>query len=147
MGKVPATQARNELIEEVWNSGDVRNRKVSSIISNKKFEFPCTFPEDAKPEAVAPQADAPDIPRPMDQKDLTPIEHVAPDNDCVVELGSHDDGRPVYEFRHKQVDGTIVNHAKICAEDLEQVIRSQPITGRCVIEPDKCKALLYPEEL
>ncbi len=91
---MPSRQARRELVEEVWNAGDIRNRKVASMISNKKFEFPCTFPEDTAPVAEA-EKEYPDIPRPDDQKDLVPIKHEAPDNDCIVELGPHEDNRPV----------------------------------------------------
>ena len=144
VGKLTEREARQELVEEMWNAGDMRNRKVPAMIEGKTFEFPCTFPADAKP--VAEEAkEFPNIPRPADQKKLTPIEHDAPENDCVVEMGPHDDGRPTYEFRHKQPDGTIVNHVHVCAPDLEAIIRAQPIDGTCRIEPDKCKVLLYPE--
>ncbi len=40
-----------------------------------------------------------------------------------------------------------MKHPFICGEDLETLINSQTIDGKCHIEPDKCKALLYPEEL
>jgi hypothetical protein len=91
---MPVKVARKKLIEEVWNAGDSKDPGVSKMISDKKFEFPCSFPEESKP-VVEAEKTYPDIPRPADQKDLTPIKHEAPDNDCVVELGPHDDGRPV----------------------------------------------------
>jgi ankyrin repeat protein len=147
VGKLNHDEARKKLVEEVWNAASGRNLEVPKLLETKKFDFPCRFPEDANP-APSTEKEYPDIPRPADEEELTPIEHDAPDNDCAVELGPHDDGRPVYQFIHKQPDGSIYEHeAYICASDLEALIKSQTIDGKCRIEPDKCKALLYPEEL
>ena len=153
VGKLSKKEARNELIEEVFNAGDLRNRKIPKMIENKKFEFPCIFPEDEKP---VEEGEKPDIPRPADEKELTPVKHEG--GVCVLNQDGnddgefvgvpHEDGRPVYQFRHKQPNGTIYNHVDyICAEDLKALIDNNTIDGKCRIEPDKCQALLYPEEL
>ena len=91
---MPAKEARKKLIEEVWNAADATNPAVAKMISDKKFEFPCSFPEESKPVAEG-EKEYPDIPRPDDQKELTPIKHEKPDNECAPELGPHDDDRPV----------------------------------------------------
>ena len=146
VGKMLDYQARKELVEEVWLAASSRNRDVPVILEKKDFGFPCVFPEDAKPETT-PEEVFPDILRPADEKDLVPIRHDPPDNTCVVELGVHEDNRPVWQFQHKQPDGTINKHEGkfICAEDLEATIRSNVIDGRC-FDP-ACRAKIYPEEL
>lgn len=146
VGKISDYEARKELIEEVWIAASARNRDVPVILEKKDFGFPCIFPEDAKPEAT-PEQVFPDILRPADEKDLVPIRHDPPDNVCLVELGVHEDNRPVWQFQHKQPDGTINKHEGkfICGEDLEAFIRSNTIDGRC-FDP-ACKAKIYPEEL
>jgi ankyrin repeat protein len=149
-GKISKNEAMRELVEECWIAALTRNRAVPSMIEKKKFDFPCVFPEGAevttRPDEEQP---FPDILRPADEKDLAPVKHEKPDNECVVEIGPHEDGRPVFQFQHKQPDGTIYKHEGeyICAEDLEELIRGGQITGKCPINPEKCKALLYPEEL
>lgn len=146
VGKITDQEARTELIEEVWTAASARNRDVPVILEKKEFGFPCVFPEDTKPEGATEQV-FPDILRPADEKDLVPIRHDPPDNTCVVEMGPHEDDRPVWQFQHKQPDGSINKHEGnfICAEDLELTIRANPMDGRC-FDPS-CKAKIYPEEV
>lgn len=150
VGKITRQDAIQELVEEMWIAASTRNRAVPSMIEKKKFDFPCVFPEGAevttRPGEEQPY---PDVPRPADEKDLVPIRHEKPDNECVVEIGAHEDDRPVFQFQHKQPDGSIYKHEGeyICGEDLEGLIRGKDIDGKCPINPEKCKGLLYPEEL
>lgn len=150
VGKIPDREARTELVEEVWKAADTRNRMVAKIIERKKFDFPCEFPADAT-QTTRPdtEQELPDIKRPADQAELVPIKHEAPDNNCIIEIGPHEDGRPVFQFQHKQPDGSVYRHEGeyICAADLETLIDSQMVDGKCKINPEKCKALMYPEEI
>ena len=147
VGKISETQGRKELIEETWKGADIRMRNVPKILEQKKFDFPCEFPADTVPGTEA-ETVYPDIPKPAGFQP-NPVKHESPDNECLVELGEHDDHRPVFQFIHKQPDGTTWEHKGeyICAEDLESAIRSKPMDGTCPINPEKCKGKIYPEEL
>jgi hypothetical protein len=147
VGKISEKEGRKELIEETWKGADIRMRNVPKILEQKKFDFPCEFPADSVPVADADKV-YPDIPKPAGLQP-NPIEHKAPDNACLVELGEHDDNRPVFQFIHKQPNGTTWEHKEeyICAEDLESAIRSKTMDGMCPINPEKCKGKIYPEEL
>jgi ankyrin repeat protein len=104
---------------------------------------------------------APDFPRPEADRDLLPIRHEAGgagpaaagaggDNYCGPNLGPHDDGRPTFQFRHRQPDGSVFTHPHdefICGEDLVAVINVDQFTGKCPINPEACKADLHPDEL
>jgi hypothetical protein len=63
-----------------------------------------------------------------------------------VEGGPSENG-PVWEFQHKQPDGSVFKHEGefVCAEDLVGLLKSREIDGRCY--SIQCKAKLYPEEL
>ena len=147
VGKISEKEGRKKLIEETWKGADIRTQNVPKILEQKKFDFPCEFPADSVPVAEADKV-YPDIPKPAGLQP-NPIEHNAPDNACLVELGEHDDNRPVFQFIHKQPDGTTWEHKDeyICAEDLESAIRSNPMDGLCRINSEKCKGRIYPEEL
>lgn len=147
VGKISETQGRKKLIEETWKGSDIRMEDVPKILEQKKFDFPCEFPADTVPGTEAEKVYS-DIPKPAGLQP-NPIKHESPDNECLVELGEHDDHRPVFQFIHKQPDGTTWEHKDeyICGEDLESAIRSKPIDGTCPINPDKCKGKIYPEEL
>ena len=149
VGKIPEKEALTELVEEMWIAALSRNRAVPRIIESKRFDFPCAFPEDAAVVTRPDEVDHPDVPRPAEEKELTPVKHETPDNECVAELGPHEDKRPVYQFRHKQANGSIYEHKNeyVCGEDLEAMIRANIFTGLCPMNPDKCKAKLYPEEV
>ncbi len=149
VGTISKEEAITELVEEAWLAANSKTRAVKRILETKKFEFPCSFPENAEQTTRPPEAEFPDIPRPADEKDLTPIKHEAPDNVCGPEMGPHEDDRPVYQFRHKQPDGSINEHKDeyICGADLEILIRANDFTGLCPLNPETCKAKLYPEEL
>ncbi len=146
VGKISEKEGRKELIEETWKGADIRMRNVPKILEQKKFDFPCEFPADTM--TVADEKVYPDIPKPAGLQP-NPVKHESPDNECIVELGEHADRRPVYQFIHKQPDGTTWEHKDeyICAEDLESAIRSKPMDGTCPINPEKCKGKIYPEEL
>lgn len=169
VGKMLDNEARDELVEEMWRAARGRNltdKEIETILQTRKF----TIPEGAFPTAVVPTtADSaavvyPDILRPVDEKDLTPIEHKQPDNLCAVDFNMpHDDNRSVWQFRHKQPDGSIYDHTYkegssaaagggetiteyVCAIDLESTMRAQTIDGKCPLK-DRCKGVLYPEEI
>jgi ankyrin repeat protein len=148
VGKISETEGRKKLIAETWKGADIHIQNVPKILEQKKFDFPCEFPEDTAPVADV-EMEYPDIPKPAGLQP-NPIEHRLPDNACIVELGEHDDNRPVFQFIHKQPDGTTTWEHKdeyICGEDLESAIRSRPMDGMCPINPEKCKGKIYPEEL
>ena len=147
VGKISETEGRKKLIEETWKGADIRMRNVPKILEQKKFDFPCEFPADTVPGTEAEKV-YPDIPKPAGLQP-NPIKHESPDNECIVELGEHDDHRPVFQFIHKQPDGTTWEHKDeyICGEDLESAIRSKPMDGTCPVNPEKCKGKIYPEEL
>lgn len=147
VGKLSETEGRKELIEETWKGADIRMRNVPKILEQKKFDFPCEFPADTVPGTETEKV-YPDISKPTGLQP-NPIKHESPDNECLVELGEHDDHRPVFQFIHKQPDGTTWEHKDeyICGQDLESAIRSKPMDGTCPINPEKCKGKIYPEEL
>jgi hypothetical protein len=147
VGKIDDVEARKELVEETWKAADIRNRNVPTILAKKDFGFPCVFPDATAPAPAEAEAVLPDVKRPADEAALVPIKHEGPDNVCAVELGAHEDNRPVWQFQHKQPDGTIYRHEDtyICGEDLELALRGNVIDGRCFTP--ECKGKLYPEEL
>jgi ankyrin repeat protein len=159
VGKAPHHAIRQKLIEDVWNAASDETIPVDAILAEKKFPFEgldVVFPEEIAVVAY------PDVRRPADEAELTPIRHdgvanaaigagQAAGNDCVIELGPHADNRPVYQFRHKQPDGSIYEHKDeyICGPDLQQLLDDpgKGIQTMCPINIDKCKAKLYPEEI
>ncbi len=145
-----AKEAMDELVEAAWVAAMAPSRKVAKILERKDFDIPCTFPEGAE-QTTRPDAEeeAPDIMRPADELGLNPVRHDPPDNECVIEFGPHEDNRPVYQFQHKQPDGSIWRHEGeyVCGEDLEQIMRSNPMDGKCYINPTKCRGKLYPQEI
>lgn len=143
VGKRSAKKVREELIEEAWKAAGSRAPKtVRDIRAAKKFNIPCGLPSVATAEPVAEiSADIPN-PNPL------PVKHE--NAECVVELGVHDDGRPVYEFKHVQPDGSVFNHNDqyICAQDLEELLRNAGgMEDKCPIDLDNCKGKLHPDEL
>lgn len=149
VGKISETEGRKKLIAETWKGADIHTQNVPKILEQKKFDFPCEFPEDTTPVADV-EMEYPDIPKPAGLQP-NPIEHNAPDdNTCYIIGEPHDDPpRSVFQFIHKQPDGTTWEHKDeyICWEDLETLIRSKPMNGLCPINPGKCKGKIYPEEL
>jgi hypothetical protein len=130
------------------------------VLSLKTFGIkPEAFPADKPPVAAEP--DAPDFPRPEADRDLLPITVNANAGPaaagggggafCVVELGPHPDNRPTFRFRHRQPNGSVYEHPEeeaICGEDLVRSINSKPLfDGKCVSNPDVCKADLHPDEV
>lgn len=146
VGKISEKEGREELIEETWKGANLRQRNVPKILEQKKFDFPCEFPADkleASVEEVYPDVKKPEGFQP------NPIKHDTDgDRDCTVELGEHDDHRPVYQFIHKQPDGTTIDHKDeyICVPDLINGIKASEINGKCPITAE-CKGKIYPEEL
>lgn len=145
VGKKEDLEARRELIEETWKAANARNYKIPKIIERKDFGFPCIFPDPTTPTPVA-EVVAPDVMRPADEAALVPTKHEAPNNVCFAEGGPSENG-PVWQFHHKQPDGTIYNHEDefVCADDLVGILNSKVIDGRCYSL--KCKGKLYPEEI
>lgn len=145
VGKITDKDARRELIEETWKAADSRNRRTSAILEKKDFGFPCIFP-DADTSAPTPVAEQtyPDIRRPADEAELVPIRH--DHSPCAIV--EHEDERPVWQFQHKQPNGTIYRHERefICGPDLETSLRANPLDGRC-FNAFSCKGILYPEEI
>lgn len=146
VGIMNARAAFEKVVEGAWNAATLPPERAAATLKQRKFDIPCELP---KPAATRPdEPKVPDVRRPADEKDLAPIKHEAPDNDCAVELGPHGDGRPVYQFQHKQPDGKIWRHEGefYCAQDLETTIRSKMMDGRCPLSTE-CQGRLYPEEI
>lgn len=143
VGKRPTKEVHDELVEEAWKSANLRAQKtVRDIKAAKKFNIPCGLPSVSTMPATV--TEAPDVPNP----NAEPIRHE--NAECIVELGVHDDGRPVYEFRHLQPDGTMFNHGDqyICGPDLEELLRNAGGTeDRCPIDSENCKGKLHPDEV
>jgi len=140
VGKGDAREIRNELIEEVWKAALLKDRTVIKKFESGKFDFPCEFPDDGAPANA--ERVYPDIPVPDGV--VPPVKHETPDNECLTELGEHDDHRPVYQFIHEkwQHEGEY-----ICGPHLEAGLKTNAFTGLCPINPDKCTSRLYPVEL
>lgn len=145
VGKKEDLEARRELIEETWKAANSRNYKIPKIIERKDFGFPCTFPDPTTPTPVA-EVVAPDVMRPADEAALVPTKHESPNNVCFAEGGPSENG-PVWQFHHKQPNGSIYNHEDefVCANDLVGILNANVIDGRCYSL--KCKGKLYPEEI
>jgi hypothetical protein len=140
VGRGDAKEVRKELIEEVWKSALLKDRTVLKKFEKGKFDFPCEFPDDSAPAQA--EREYPDIPVPDGV--VPPVKHETPDNECITELGEHDDHRPVYQFIHEnwKHEGEY-----ICGPDLEAGLKTNLFTGLCPINPAECKSRLYPIEL
>jgi hypothetical protein len=145
VGKIPHLTAITELVEEVWKGASLRDRTTLKKIEEKKFAFPCTFPEDEKPVA---EVVYPPVPRP--EGEAAPVEHASPPAECMFELEPTANGNPVVQFIHTQPDGTVRPHPEnewICGQHIEETLKGSLFTGLCFVNPEECKARLYPEEL
>jgi hypothetical protein len=140
--------AKEELVEELMIAPLSRDRRIEKALETKKFDLPCDFSETTKNEIVVSE-EAPDIKRPITEKDLVPTEHKDPDNVCLAEMGEHEDKRSVWQFHHTQSDGSVWDHNDeyMCGEDLENAMKAKIFDGICPINPGNCKAKLYPEEI
>jgi hypothetical protein len=145
VGKIKSQDALTELIEETWKAGVIRDRGTLKRFEEKKFAFPCVFPPEARPGAAAVN---PPVPRPAGE--AAPVSHPSPPAECMSELAPTANGQPVFQFIHTQPDGTVRPHPEnewICGEHMEETLKGDLFTGLCFINPDACKARLYPEEL
>ena len=145
VGKISQTDAINELVEEAWKGGVIRDRSTLKKFAEKKFAFPCTFPEGDGPAA---EVVYPPVPRP--EGEAAPVSHPSPPAECMSELDRTANGQPVFQFIHTQPDGTVRPHPDnewICGQHIEETLKGSLFTGLCFINPDECKARLYPVEL
>ena len=140
VGKSPAKKIREELIEEVWKAALLKDRTVIKKFESGKFDFPCDFPDDGAPANA--ERVYPDIPVPDGV--VPPVKHETPDNECLTELGEHDDHRPVYQFIHEKWSH---EGEYICGPHLEAGLKTNVFKGLCPINPEKCQAKLYPMEI
>jgi len=152
VGRDTEDSVRKTMIEKIWRGvkplDDPALYQAATARMAHPIEVPCELPA----VIAQPARAAVHVRRPADEAAMTPTKHVAPDNRCAVELNEpQHEGKPVYQFHHKQPDGTIWNHENeyICAEDLQAYIvqqNSDVFTGLCPLN-DHCKARLYPEEI
>jgi len=145
VGKIPHLTAITELVEEVWKGASLRDRTTLKKIEEKKFAFPCTFPEDERPVA---EVVYPPVPRP--EGEAAPVEHASPPAECMSELEPTANGNPVVQFIHTQPDGSVRPHPEnewICGQHIEETLKGSLFTGLCFVNPEECKARLYPVEL
>lgn len=130
IGVMTEYRARQLLIEAAWNP------KVKVKVPKGKF----------KP-APPPPAVILDVPRKPEDATLLPVK-VTDSKDCVVYLGEHEDGRPVFRFKHRLPDGTVYTHPpeeNICYDDMVNALRSRFLetNGKCPY----CAAIVHPEEV
>ena len=145
VGKIESQDALTELIEETWKAGVIRDRGTLKRFEEKKFAFPCVFPQEERPGAAAVN---PPVPRPAGE--AAPVSHPSPPAECMYTLGPTENGQPVFQFIHTQPDGTVRPHPEnewICGEHIEETLKGDLFTGLCFINPQACTARLYPEEL
>jgi hypothetical protein len=153
VGKADGKETRDKLIEAVWKGSQDTTIDAKKILEAKKF-IPTKCTNQFPLKETATSEFYPSVRRPKDERKLTPIKFEASGPvgaggggvECFVHLGTD---RPVYRFRHKQPDGSIYEHVgeEICAPDLLEAIKADVVTGKCPINPEKCKGYLYPEEL
>ncbi len=142
----PPAGATPEQVDE-WNG------RVESL---KSFGVDLSVFEEDRPPAV-PEPPIPDFPRPEADRALLPTRITGGPSAaggaggyCGPNLGPHEDGRPTFQFRHRQPDGTIYTHPSaeyICGEDLVTLLNVGRFTGKCPINSDACNADLHPDEL
>jgi hypothetical protein len=135
VGKLPAVVVRRIIIERAW--------KAPPIEGATSFTFPASL------GASAPAAPAtfPDIPRPAADADLLPV-NASPNKKCAVELGPHEDERPVFRFKHRLPSGQVYTHTDdqlICFVDMATGLISNihDERGKCPF----CDAKVHPDEL
>jgi ankyrin repeat protein len=130
IGVIPEYRARQLLVEAAWNP-------ISKVkVPKGKF----------KP-APPPPAFIPDVPRKPEDATLLPVK-VTDSKDCVAYLGEHEDGRPVFRFKHRLPDGTVYTHPpeeNICYDDMMNALRSTFLEtkGKCPY----CAAIVHPLEV
>ena len=144
VGRDTEQAVRVRILDAAWDAAAQEDMNVESLRDTGKFIVPCEFPEVLP--VVAAAENAPNL---NDPAQPLPIEHTG--GECFVEGGVPDDGSPVYEFRHRQPDGTVYTHPdhSICKADLEKVLANNTFgkEKKCPIQPDVCKGKLYPREL
>lgn len=144
-GKRPAKKVRDELIEEAWKAASSRIPKtVQDIKTGLKFKSYCDLPTSL--------AGSEEVSRDIPNINPEPIKHE--NAECVIEMDVHDDGRPVYEFRHVQPGAKpgdepfSHNGQYICGPDLEGVLKNAGgQEDKCPIDPENCKGKLHPDEV
>jgi hypothetical protein len=151
IGSIKDIEARTKLSDESWKSANDKNLNVSNYIKNKEFKFDCIFQEKINTKnnnnTNNNNNNNNNNKRPNNETDLVPKIHKSPNNICCAIGDSHDDKRVVWEFQHKQKDGSLFDHKScmFCVEDLIEAIKSNTIDGRCFIP--QCESKLYPDEL
>lgn len=168
IGVLTDEDARMELVEEMWRAARGRlltDDEIEEIVKARSFKIPESFNAPSAAPTSEAESAYPDVQRPEDEREFVPKQHNPPENDCIVEFGPHEDGRPVWQFFHKQPNGSIYDHTYIeganigaggggervtqfiCGPHLEAALRSNEITGKCPIDPERCQGLIYPEEI
>jgi hypothetical protein len=139
-----------ELIEEVWNSPLIRNRKIKKILEDKKWNINVKeFPENKKNNtAKNNNANAPNIP-------FNGTKPTIVDDDCIIFAEDEDtntrETNPKFHFHHETVGGIDHNGIYICQKDLAKAIEIKNAEfglesfGKCWWP--QCKGVLHPEEL
>ena len=108
------------------------------------FFIPCALPERLEGGIANVERPDPNVPPPANL--LLPVAHRAPDNECIIELGQHDDGRQVWQLRHNPASQHHHDHEFVCADDLyTNMLRTRRFDTFCPIPG--CREVLWPEEL
>jgi ankyrin repeat protein len=134
VGKRPAKEVREELIEEAWKAASSRIPKtVEDIKKGLKFKTYCDLPTSLTAAAtVAAEIPNPNIGSP----------EVRENDMCTVNL----DTCTVYVFKHKQPDGSEFIHDALGKEALVDILRQRGGEEGCPIFPG-CKGMLHPDEI
>lgn len=143
VGKKPNKEVRDALILDVWKAPIAYPVDAKKILEEKKFDYPCEFPETSAYKEGP--ASFPDIPSP----NPVPTKHEAPDNKCYVNFDDphEEDNRPTFAMPHK-VGDEIKDHGgqKICVADLIASLDANGYLGKCPFEP-ACEGLVHPADI
>ena len=152
VGKITEQEAKEQLVEEMWNAPLVRSKVAQRVAADKAWNIPSDkFPtrQASAVEAVAASGPAPDVRKPASDAALTPVRVLQ-----ALNAWSREEVAEGVQFVHRKTDGTVNAHEGdvIGVESLAEVLqarlaaRGAPEFGFCWGYP-ACSARLYPEDV
>jgi hypothetical protein len=151
LGKKKHSEVMDELIEEVFNAPLIRNRKLTKILEDKKWNINIEkFPENVRnTRNNNGNRNYANIPF----EGMLPSVLPSKDHDCII-MGNDDEGKeenPVVHFHHETRGGMNHDGIDICQKDLARAIEvankefGDERFGKCWFP--QCQAILHPEEI
>lgn len=160
IGILSFKQAKNQLIEEVWNAPYRRsrnyNKTMKSIRENRPPKWHNSLNMGRFPNVLKTRKNnntpAPNIPKPDVNRSIVFTDG---DKTNVVTMDDASPENPVIQFIHTKKDGTINEHdgEYISKSSLEVFIKNQnkehglPTFGYCWNQDGGCDAFLYPDDV